>query len=58
MCLRSSIGSDVFSTVFLTNESHVFSVTSESVVTSDLPDGSFEVRFFRGSRTIQLWNIW
>ena len=42
-------GSDAF-TVFLTNEAHVFSATSESVVTSDLSDGSFEVRFFRGSQ--------
>ena len=41
-------GSDAF-TVFLTNEAHVFSATSESVITSDLSDGSFEVRFFRGS---------
>jgi hypothetical protein len=40
-------GSDAF-TVFLTNEAHVFSATSESVVTSDLSDGAFEVRFFRG----------
>ena len=41
-------GSDAF-TVFLTNEAHVFSATSESVVTSDLEDGAFEVRFFRGA---------
>ena len=41
-------GSDAF-TVFLTNEAHVFSATSESTVTSDLADGSFEVRFFRGA---------
>ena len=41
-------GSDAF-TVFLTNEAHVFSATSESVVTSDLEDGAFETRFFRGA---------
>ena len=41
-------GSDAF-TVFLTNEAHVFSATSESVVTSDLQDGAFETRFFRGA---------
>ena len=41
-------GSDAF-TVFLTNEAHVFSATSESVVTSNLSDGSFETRFFRGA---------
>ena len=37
-------GSDAF-TVFLTNEAHVFTATSESVVTSDLEGGSFEVVF-------------
>lgn len=41
-------GSDAF-TVFLTNEAHVFSATSESTITSDLADGEFEVRFFRGA---------
>ena len=42
-------GSDAF-TVFLTNEAHVFSATSESVVSaSDLEAGEFEVRFFRGA---------
>jgi len=42
-------GSDSF-TVFLTNEAHLFSATSESVVTdSDLEAGEFEVRFFRGA---------
>ena len=41
-------GSDAF-TVFLTNEAHVFSATSESVITSDLEDGAFETRFFRGA---------
>jgi hypothetical protein len=41
-------GSDAF-TVFLTNEAHVFSATSQSVVTSDLEDGAFETRFFRGA---------
>ena len=41
-------GSDAF-TVFLTNEAHVFTATSESVVTSDLEGGAFEVVFFRGA---------
>ena len=42
-------GSDAF-TVFLTNEAHVFTATSESVVSaSDLEAGEFEVRFFRGA---------
>ena len=41
-------GSDAF-TVFLTNEAHVFSATSESVVTSNLTDGNFFVQFFRGA---------